>query len=85
MKMKTSQLFFGSYKRILGIFMIIDNSSTQPYVKAMLTFLNYLEYWQTYDMPIWNLIQEQLSVLNEEFGEIALSMLSSCNKQISVA
>ena len=28
-------------------------------------------------MPIWNLIQEQLSLLNEEVGEIALSMLSS--------
>ena len=46
----------------------------------MITFYGQLVYWSGTDAPMWKLIVENLACLNEECGEISLSMLASIQK-----
>ena len=59
------------------MFILIDNNTTTLYIRCMLIFYCHLHYWSRQQLSIWDLIKENLAVLNEEVGEIALSMLSS--------
>lgn len=69
---------------MLMMFMLIDNKTTGLYIKCMLTFYSHLHYWSTDHLPMWNLIRENLNVLNEETGELSLSMLASIQLRFQV-
>ena len=69
---------------MLMMFMLIDNKTTGLYIKCMLTFYSHLRYWSTDHLPMWNLIRENLNVLNEETGELSLSMLASIQLRFQV-
>ena len=84
MKLKTSDEFIDIYKRMLKMFLLIDNNTTSLYIRCMLTFYGHLHYWSTKKLPMWSLIRENLNVLNEETGEIALSTLASIQLRFQV-
>ena len=47
-----------------------------PYVSAMLLNMCHLIYWRINDLPSWHLFYQNATLINEEPGEISLSVLS---------
>jgi hypothetical protein len=53
-------------------------TKSHDYPKMMLTEMLMLEYWRTSDHVIWEMMDGNMSMFNEEYGEIFFGILSRC-------
>lgn len=62
------------------MFKVFTFLKNPTYQKGIVLQLLHFDYWKKYDFPIFQLLQNQPILLNEEIGE---SSLSSLSKQLS--
>lgn len=46
------------------------------YQRALLIFMHHLDYWESHNLPVFNLLLENVTFFSEESGEIAISILA---------
>ena len=61
---------------IVGLALLSKKRSYSPYISSMLLNLYHLLNWKNNDLPSWILFKQRTTLLNEESGEISLSVLS---------
>ncbi len=83
--MKKSQKLYDNIFGILKFFIILDSLNTHLYIKATIHMMLSMRYWNMEVLPLGSLLDESWEILNEEAGEIALSMLSSIQNRADVA
>ena len=48
------------------------------YPKMMLCHILIMSYWLSSELPVWNVMENNMCVFNEELGETYYSVLSRC-------
>jgi hypothetical protein len=62
--------------RVLWLFIKIGGRQCSEYIRGMLCHLNMLHHLKTVKHPIWTMWKTNVSVFNEEAGELSLSVLA---------
>ena len=75
LKLDDGREVLGAFVRLFKLFLHFDGAYANEYKKCMLLNLLLWTYHINNDMPIWQMVQQNASVCNEEAGELAFSVL----------
>lgn len=62
---------------------LILKASYSNYCNSVMPLLLHFNYWEKQNLPIIDIYKYHLSSLNEEFGEIAFSVLATANLKLN--